>query len=151
MNTDTEIIFEQKIVELGPCHEWPSRNGAGYGQIQSRGRHWYAHRVVWEMARGPIPDGMVVRHRCDNPPCVRLDHLLLGTNADNTRDMMERGRGKQPRFEKEDHPSSKLTERDVAEIRRTYARGGVTQTTLAAIYGVGQNHISRIVRRESWT
>jgi hypothetical protein len=144
-NTDTEI---------GECYEFPSRNAAGYGQIQSGGRknrrHWYAHRVVWEMAHGPVPDGMVVRHRCDNPPCVRLDHLLLGTNADNTRDMMERGRGKQPRFKKEDHPLAKLTQQDVNEIRYVYRHDGASQSQLAALFGVSQSQIGRIVRGESW-
>jgi len=82
-------------VEIGvgvdtPCDEWDGpRDRDGYGRL-SRGRR--AHRVAWEEANGPIPDGMCVLHRCDNPPCRRLDHLFLGTVADNNRDKALKGR-----------------------------------------------------------
>lgn len=122
---------------MTPCYEWPSRNAAGYGQIQSGGRknrrHWYAHRVVWSMSHGDIPPGMVVRHHCDNPSCVRIEHLALGT--------AKKG---------EANANAKLTQRDVDEIRGIYAQGRTTQAYLAVRFGVGQNHISRIVRGESW-
>ena len=74
-----------------PCRESPIRGGPGYGKHRNQ---QYLHRWVWEQVNGPIPEGMLVRHRCDNPPCFRYDHLLLGTVADNTADMLERGRAR---------------------------------------------------------
>ena len=75
--------------------------GGGYGRVymgQRDGRsvHVGAHRVAWEKVNGPIPDGMQVLHKCDNPPCVNEDHLFLGTHRDNMIDMTEKGRGNGP-------------------------------------------------------
>ncbi|MFJ4166312.1 HNH endonuclease signature motif containing protein [Microbacterium sp. NPDC089698] len=77
----------------GECIVWTGRrNYHGYGQIQIAGRAIGAHRAAFEASNGPIPDGLVVRHTCDNPPCINPDHLLIGTVADNNRDKAERGR-----------------------------------------------------------
>ena len=75
---------------VGECHVWRGKtNGFGYGMM----RGLRAHRVAWELAHGGIPDGLVVRHLvCDNPPCVNVDHLALGTQTDNMADMMAHGR-----------------------------------------------------------
>ena len=83
-----------------PCREWQGgKNGVGYGVIYREPRKpngklsaWLVHHWVWTLANGPILDGMVVLHRCDNPPCFRLDHLVLGTRGDNHRDMVSKGR-----------------------------------------------------------
>lgn len=81
------------------CWEWRgARNEKGYGLLALRRRtkgaeHQRVHRIMWEMHEGPIPDGLVVRHRCDNPPCVNPDHLAVGTNRQNSLDMVERERG----------------------------------------------------------
>ncbi len=79
-----------------PCGEWPlARDSRGYGKATNPvGKGMvFAHRKVWADAFGPIPPGMVVMHLCDNPPCVRLSHLAIGTQADNLQMMRERGRG----------------------------------------------------------
>lgn len=81
------------------CWEWMgSYFGTGYGQFTVRmGRtrkNWIAHRYAWARTFGPIPDGLWVLHRCDNPKCVRPDHLFLGTHADNMADMKAKGRGR---------------------------------------------------------
>ena len=83
-----------RAVESG-CVEWAAhRNALGYGVF--RDRHGesmkLAHRVAYALANGPIPDGLLVLHRCDNPSCVNVAHLYLGTDSDNTRDKLERGR-----------------------------------------------------------
>lgn len=75
------------------CWEWQAlRSGQGYGMFPIANRHYGAHRASWEITNGPIPDGMVVRHDCDNPPCVRPDHLRIGTHQDNVMDAVERRR-----------------------------------------------------------
>lgn len=84
---------------LGQCWIWTGSTSEGYGQINvggGDGRHDWAHRVSWEIHHGPIPDGLWVLHRCDNPSCVRPDHLFLGTVADNNRDMIAKGRHRSP-------------------------------------------------------
>ena len=81
---------------MTPCVEWTGdRNDKGYGRIYIRGNGYgkggghyvLAHRWTWEQANGPVPDGMVVMHTCDNPPCINLNHLRLGTQAENLADM----------------------------------------------------------------
>ena len=76
-----------------PCLDWTaSCNPDGYGRFRLDGETWRSHRVAWELENGSIPDGMHVLHHCDNPACVRVDHLFLGTNDDNVKDKMAKGR-----------------------------------------------------------
>jgi hypothetical protein len=76
-----------------PCIEWTgARDRYGYGMRRWNGRTTRAHRVAWEQANGPIPAGLSVLHRCDNPPCINVDHLYAGTHQDNMRDRGLRGR-----------------------------------------------------------
>jgi hypothetical protein len=122
---------------------------AGYGVIGAGGRGGKslgAHRVAWELHKGPIPDGLHCLHRCDNPRCVNVDHLFLGTNQDNIADRVRKGRSKAPIFRGEDHAQAKLTDDDVRRIRED----GRFQRVIAAEYGVGQALISKVKRREAW-
>lgn len=75
------------------------RQRSGHIRIWMDGGMRLAHRVAWLMAKGPIPDGLGVLHRCDNPPCVNVDHLFLGTVGDNNADRDRKGRGKPPRVD----------------------------------------------------
>lgn len=78
---------------LTGCHVWQrSRNATGYGQLNIGGRPMPAHRYAWHRQNGPIPKGMFVMHLCDHPACVRIDHLKLGTAAENVADMVRKGR-----------------------------------------------------------
>ena len=92
-------LLERFVAMVGPedpgtgCWPWLGcLTGGGYGQIRNSGRYQQAHRAAWELKYGPIPEGLVVCHRCDNPRCVRPDHLFLGTATDNMRDMYSKGR-----------------------------------------------------------
>ena len=83
----------QRIDRSGKCWIWKgTRDKDGYGRLRYRGKFWRAPRLIWFLANGPIPAEKVIRHSCDNPPCVRLEHLLIGTQRDNIRDSVERGR-----------------------------------------------------------
>lgn len=89
--------FASKLRPDGDCLVFTgSRNEDGYGSISVGGRMVKTHRLAWELIIGPIPDGMVVCHRCDNPPCCYVDHLFLGTVADNNADRHIKGRTVMP-------------------------------------------------------
>jgi hypothetical protein len=92
--------FWSKVDRTGDCWLWVAhRNAQGYGQFATGGHHGAqvsAHRFAWELTNGPVPDGMFVLHHCDNPPCVRPDHLFLGTQRDNVLDAWSKGRHRTP-------------------------------------------------------
>lgn len=92
-----EERFWEKVEKLTDCWVWTAgTDDKGYGRILNKrkehGGETRAHRLSWILHNGPIPTGLYVLHKCDNPPCVRPDHLFLGTNLDNMRDMKEKGR-----------------------------------------------------------
>lgn len=88
-----EQRFWAKVNKTEGCWLWTaSRTHEGYGMFSIQGRRHYAQRVAWMLTYGLIPEGMLVLHRCDNPPCCRPDHLFLGTHADNMADMATKGR-----------------------------------------------------------
>lgn len=132
---------------LGPgCWQWTGPdNGTGYARIGVGGGYAMAHRLVFMANHGPIPPGMVVRHTCDNRRCVNPDHLVLGTQDDNVRDMVERGRC--PRGA--DHWAAKLTPDTVLEIRARVA-AGERQRDVAAAFGVAYITVQRIAQRRTW-
>lgn len=116
------------------CWPWDKPHPKGYGQIWYEGRQRWAHQAVYMATYGPIPEGLVIRHRCDNNRCINPNHLELGTVRDNNLDRLRRGRL--------DHI---LKPAQVVEIRRRYAAGGVRQRDLAEEFGVQRPAISRIV------
>lgn len=89
----SEERFWAKVNVTDECWLWTAQiNQNGYGMFSVKGLPVRAHRFAYELLVGPIPDGMVVRHACDVPSCVNPSHLLVGTQADNLRDMRQRGR-----------------------------------------------------------
>lgn len=79
--------------DLGPCRNWiGARMPKGYGRIQLGGKTFYSHRLAYFMAHGGIGNGLFVLHHCDNPSCVRGDHLYAGTQRENVEDCMAKGR-----------------------------------------------------------
>lgn len=133
------------VAEQG-CWLWQGRpTGEGYSRIYVAGLRLGAHQVSYLIHVGDIPDNMKVCHTCDVRMCVRPDHLFLGTSADNSADMVQKGRSshKVP-------GTAKLTERHVRAIRLLYRHAGVSQYELAARFGVKQPQISAIVNRKQW-
>lgn len=148
---DTETIekrFESKVDRNGWCHEWTAcKNHDGYGIVNVNGRTLRAHRVAWEFAHGAISDGLLVLHHCDNSGCVRLEHLFLGTQADNIRDAVRKGRV----LKGEAIGNSKLTVEDILEIKQLHDFGLINQRKLSRMFGVSNQHISLIVNGKRWT
>lgn len=136
----------------GVCWPWLGQlEHTGYGLFFLPGKKpnapkARAHRVSWELANGPIPNGLNVLHRCDNRRCVNPAHLFLGTIADNNRDRWEKGREADRRGVK--NGRAKLTADQVGEIRTRYAAGGISQERLGLEYGVCQTQISRIIHKQ---
>lgn len=85
--------FWERVQKDDGCWEWTgATSAAGYGVFGKNTKLWFAHRFSYELSNGPIPDGMFVCHQCDNPRCVRPDHLFLGSHKDNMKDMCLKGR-----------------------------------------------------------
>lgn len=128
-------------------------NRWGYGMTRRRiagARYNLAlHRIAYAAHHGLDVTAMpfIIRHTCDNPRCVNPEHLLAGTVADNSRDMVERGRS----LTGERNIKAKLTVHKVNAIRTAYGEGGIRQVDLAKQYGVSQRTISMIVRKERWS
>lgn len=119
----------------------------GYGRIMFRGKRTVAHRVAWEIQRGDVPDGLCVLHKCDNPSCVNVDHLYIGTHQDNMRDRKVRNRSY--RMLGEAHHSAKVTTADVIKIRELW-RAGAASTAIAQMYGLTRDHARDIAKGRSW-
>jgi hypothetical protein len=150
---NTERRFWARVAQAGSndgCWEWQGRrqDGTRYGQTTRFSRPTSAHRLAWILTHGEIPDGLVVCHRCDNPPCCRPDHLFLGTPAENSADMVAKGRSVTRRGLASS--SAKLTAEQVREIRSRYVPRKVSTHELAREYGVGAMSIHRIVTRQSY-
>jgi hypothetical protein len=125
------------------CWEWMGMTdgGAGYGRLQENGHIVQAHRKAWEISNDEkIPEGLVVRHTCDNPKCCNPNHLLLGTQQQNMQDKIAR---------KVLNAPHKLTEQDVLAIYKLHQQGN-SNGTIARMYNVTIMNISCIVNGKSW-
>jgi hypothetical protein len=132
------------------CWIWTgSRTKQGYGNLRIKQKTVYAHRYIYELRNGKIPDGLVVCHKCDNPACVNPSHLFLGTQGDNVRDRDEKGRRGSNPPRGESHHNSKLTEKDVAEIRKMLADGQSIRK-IASKFGVTSWTIGSIAVGKTW-
>lgn len=149
--------FWSRVDRTGKCWVWVGRrNPKGYGQCSVRDEEWLAHRLSWAMANGPIPSGALILHHCDNPPCVRPDHLYAGTHSDNTRDMLARGRtahlvGPPLAYRgRSAFVRTKLTPESVRQMRADRS-GGMSERALASKFGVGVATAHAVVSGESWS
>lgn len=111
----------------------------GYKYIRIDGKRQGVHRVAYETWVGPIPKGHLIRHRCDNPPCINPQHLETGTNWDNRHDSVIRKRT--PWGER--HWKAILSDSDVQDIKQEYVKGFLTHKMIAEVYGVSRTTISK--------
>lgn len=130
------------------CWEWlGSTDRHGYGQVKVGQKMCRAHRVSFELMVSEIPTGMYILHHCDNRRCVNPDHLFLGTQLDNIRDMRSKGREKDVRGET--NGQSRLTQEQVVKILEL-VRQGKKQTEVAKMYLVATSTINAIVTATNW-
>lgn len=152
---DLSARFWRKVdASAGPDACWPwlgFKDRDGYGKfdlISPIKRAVPASRLAYELTYGPIPDGMLACHTCDNPSCCNPKHIYAGTRSDNNRDPFLRNRCS---HKGEADPASKLTEEKIRIIRIVYDSGVMNQKQLAEIFGVHHSTISCITTRKSWS
>lgn len=142
-----EELFERHVQRGGGCWEWQgyrNENGYGFTRVGGRGSNgMFAHRLSWTIHRGPIPDGLQVLHRCDNPCCVRPDHLFLGTNQDNIDDRVAKGRPGSQAWKGKPSPNRKLSDAEFERIRQRIKAGEET-SAVARDFEVTREHAWRI-------
>ena len=139
--TDQSRFWELAEKSEG-CWTWHGTlNGHGYGQFYMQHKRFPAHRASWLLSFGDIPEGLFVLHRCDNPLCVRPDHLFLGTHKDNMRDMQNKGRrGRPPR----------VVNQGMADEIRRLAGTGARRKDIAERFGISWRHVCAIIRGDYW-
>lgn len=167
--------FWSRVAFSPDCWEWTGGVMHGYGFFKLKGKLHRCPRVAYAICHGGVDDTLFVLHRCDNPLCVRPDHLFLGTHQEKAYDAKQKGRlatgdrngarthrGKlrqgvldylkrHPAAQKGVHNhNAKLTEHQVLEVRRRYAAGGVSQSALAREYGISQTGMSAVLRGTLW-
>lgn len=133
---------------MKPCKLWEGGQSHGYGELRYEGRVERAHRVAFAEANGLTMAqlaGVLIRHSCDTPLCIEPEHLLVGTNQDNSDDKLSRGR----QARGDGHGASVLTEIDIAEIV-TRLRCGEYQKAIAELFGVSRSAVMHIVSGKCW-
>ena len=176
--TEEEVAkhFWARLNKTDTCWLWKPKSGNGkYGVVTIHGVQRTAHRVAWELANGPIPNALMVCHKCDVPLCCNPDHLFLGTNADNQEDARRKGRmamgdrsyqrlhpEKLARGDRSgarmhpetlsrgsNRPDAKLTEADIIPIKDRFASGEQC-TSIARHFGVSRHTITRVITGTQW-
>jgi hypothetical protein len=140
--------FWKLVSKTDHCWLWRSvldKDGYGKMKISSSSKQIFVHRLSWMIHFGEIPEGLLVCHKCDNRECVNPDHLFLGTNAENSSDMVRKNR----QAKGESNGNSKLTIEQVIEIRNLRL-SGMTLVRLGEMFGVHYSIISDIDRRVTW-
>jgi hypothetical protein len=129
------------------CWLWQTNlDKDGYGRFYYNGREHKAHRISYFHHNKIQPGLLLVCHSCDTPACVNPEHLYLGDDKQNHRDMVVRGRSTAC----ENHPGAKLNSKQIEEIKQVYAEGELTQVEIGAMFLISGGMVSRIVGGQSW-
>lgn len=145
------ILSRVEFDTNGGCWLWPRVSvGFGYGALSYKGHRIRAHRASYGAFKGPIPDRLLVCHKCDVPACCNPDHLFLGTYQDNVDDMFAKGRNRAKKWtgerSGEGNTMAKLTWEKVREIRSS----GLKARELAGLYSVSVGTIGDILSGRKW-
>lgn len=142
--TDAERLSRYKISETG-CWEWQgAKLWNGYGRLAPLNGEYLAHRASYAVAKGEIPEGLKVLHKCDNRQCINPDHLFLGSSSDNLNDCYAKGRRSSHRGEA--NPFAKLTQARADAIRADSR----TQAEIAADFQVSRQTVGAIKSGKAW-
>ena len=137
------------------CHVWTGcKTAAGYPRLGFEGKEFYAHRLMYELKHGPVPEGLFVCHWCDNPSCVNPNHLFVGTTGDNNRDAKSKGRSNFTGLKKPGvtHHNARLNDDIIRDILTQCAIGPRgTQHRMALKYEITDANVCLIVKRKAWT
>jgi len=152
-DTPEEFWAKADVRSPSECWEWQRAGGDGYGRVTWLGELRLAHRVAWELIHGPVPNGLCVLHRCDNPPCVNPSHLFPGTKSDNAVDCARKGRHVAQIAPETRRGSrngrARLRELQVIGIMARWLQG-VSQLQVAREFGVTRWQVGSIVRGDHW-
>ncbi len=142
---NTPEVFWSRVKKGDECWEWTARlTASGYGRLRWAGEWMFAHRLSYQLTFGQIEPGMCICHHCDNPKCVRPDHLFMGTHKDNAQDKVRKGR------QRRIVGNWKVTPDQVRNIRDLAAVGGITFQQIGARFGVSRSAVWLMVHRKTW-
>lgn len=140
--------FMNKVLQTDTCWNWTGyRNSYGYGKFCLNKKIDFAHRVSFTLFKGEIPKGMCILHSCDNPRCVRPQHIRLGTHKENMEDKVAKNRQHKPNGEL--NGRSKLKNHDVSELLVLHAFG-FSGVELAKQFDISIAVVSTIINNRSW-
>jgi len=153
--TKENILDHVEIDHASGCWVWKfSRNNKNYGRKKTKQRNsTLAHRLSYEIFKGRIPEGLIVCHKCDNPPCCNPDHLFVGTFKDNSQDCIAKGRnragekGVQPEHLKHCKKHSKLTPSQRLEVVRRYSDENECRFKIASEFGIKPHYVYLLASR----
>lgn len=132
------------------CIVWTGYKGAcDYGVIGYKNKQWKTHRLIWTLAHGAIPEKMKILHKCDNPPCINIEHLFMGTQQDNVRDMIKKSRGGWPGTPGSLHHAAKLNEKIVLTMR-VLRKKNMSFNEIAKKFGVTTRTAWRAITGRTW-
>lgn len=139
--------FWEKVKKTDSCWLWMAgTNKYGYGKFFINGKDTGSHRISYMLSFGFVSKNVFICHTCDNPPCVKLDHLFLSTPQGNMDDKVKKRR----HMYGNNHTNAKITKEDVRVIKRRYLTEKISQSKLGEEYGVHQAHISKILCGKVW-